>query len=172
MKRVFLFILCVCLLCFTVLAACDDGNKDKGTLTIADITVSVGEEKDINPVFSIEAGKGDVTYTFEGNNISIENGKVKGLVANTETLVTAKTDNHEIVFKVKVTEKTIDRGTLTIADITVNEGATVDINPVFSTEAGKGEVTYTFDGNNISIADGKVTGLVGGTETVVTATTS
>lgn len=172
MKRVFLFILCVCLLCFTVLAACDDGNKDKGTLTIADITVSVGEEKDINPVFSIEAGKGDVTYTFEGNNISIENGKVKGLVANTETLVTAKTDNHEVVFKVKVTEKTIDRGTLTIADITVNEGATVDVNPVFSTEAGKGEVTYTFDGNNISIADGKVTGLVGGTETVVTATTS
>lgn len=97
-------------------------------------------EKDINPVFSIEAGKGDVTYTFEGNNISIENGKVKGLVANTETLVTAKTDNHEVVFKVKVTEKTIDRGTLTIADITVNDGATVDVNPVFSTEAERAKL--------------------------------
>ena len=171
MKRILLIVLSVCLLCFTVLAACKTDDADRGKLTISDIIVKAGEETDINPVFSSEEGKSDITYTFEGNNISIENGKVKGLVASTETVVTAKSAYHQVVFKVTVVANEEDYGTLSIADITVNEGATVDINPQFSLEIGQGDITYTFAGNNISIQDNKVTGLVAGTETTVKAVT-
>lgn len=171
MKRILLIVFSVCLLCFTVLAACKTDDADRGKLTISDIIVKAGEETDINPVFSSEEGKSDITYTFEGNNISIENGKVKGLVASTETVVTAKSAYHQVVFKVTVVANEEDYGTLSIADITVNEGATVDINPQFSLEIGQGDITYTFAGNNIFIQDNKVTGLVAGTETTVKAVT-
>ncbi len=60
--------------------------------------------------------------------------------------------------------------TLTIEDVAVayNERATV--NPVFSPESAAGAVAYSFEGENISFNGNVVRGLVGNTETEVTAT--
>jgi hypothetical protein len=141
---------------------------DYGTLSISDIKVEKGKSADINPVFSISDKAEEITYTFEGNNISIENGKVTGLVGETETVVTAKTLHHEITFKVVVW---IDYGTLSIADINVTFGSETLPIIVFSKEEHEEDIEYQFEGNNISIIDGIVKGLVPDTTTVVTAKT-
>ena len=104
---------------------------DYGTLSIADIMVEKGMSETIVPVFSIADKAEEIEYTFEGNNISIENGRVKGLVGETETVVTARTAHHETSFKVTVW---IDYGTLSIADVNVVFGAETLPIPVFSNE--------------------------------------
>ena len=55
--------------------------------------------------------------------------------------------------------ETPDYGTLTVKNITLEEGTTAEIEATFSTEEDKGEIAYTFEGDNISITDGKVTAL-------------
>ena len=140
-RKLVIIVLAVCLLCFTAFAACTD-KTDYGTLTVADVTVTVGQSKDLTPEFSKEEGKGEVSYTFSGSNISIADGKVTGLVAGTDTIVTATTEHLSALFKVTVVSP--DYGTLTIEDITVEQGKEKDINPQFSKEEGRGEVSYTF----------------------------
>ena len=63
-------------------------------------------------------------------------------------------------------------GTLTIEDIEIKEGSSKKINAVFSSESYEGEITYTFDGEDIRIEDGKVTAIVGDKTVTVTATTA
>lgn len=141
---------------------------DYGTLSIEDIRVEKGKSEVITPEFSIADKAEEITYTFEGNNISIANGKVSGLIENTETVVTAKTEHHETTFKVTVW---IDYGTLTIADVNIVFGSETLPIPVFSKEEHEAEIEYTFEGNNISIIDGVIKGLVPDTTTEVTAKT-
>ncbi|MFA6854986.1 MAG: hypothetical protein WCR35_01595 [Bacilli bacterium] len=75
---------------------------DYGTLTIGDIEVSFMNEIIINPIFSNVEYEEDLSYEFEGTNISIIDGKVKGLIPETETTVTAKGLIFETTFKVVV----------------------------------------------------------------------
>ena len=75
---------------------------DYGTLTIQDINVVFMNEVIINPVFSKEEYEETVNYSFEGNNISISQGKVKGLVPNTTTVVSASTSKLSTTFNVRV----------------------------------------------------------------------
>ena len=75
---------------------------DYGTVTINDIEVTFMNEVIINPVFEKEEYEEELAYTFEGNNISIVDGKVKGLVAGSETVVTAKSEHFSTTFKVNV----------------------------------------------------------------------
>ncbi len=77
-------------------------GTDYGTLFLSNMEVSFGQESPIIPVFSREDREEAVEYTFEGNNISIEKGLVKGLVPGTTTTVNAKTAHHEASFEVKV----------------------------------------------------------------------
>ncbi len=77
-------------------------KDDYGTMSVSDIELLLANEAPIYPVFSIEEREEDVEYSFEGDNISIEHGLVKGLVAGTETKVTAKTEHHSATFTVKV----------------------------------------------------------------------
>ncbi len=63
-----------------------------------------------------------------------------------------------------------DHGTMTIADITLEQDESVTIEPVFSVPYD-GEVTYAFRGTDISIENGVVTGEKANTTTKVTATT-
>lgn len=142
---------------------------DYGTLTIEDITIEEGKEISITPIFSIPDKQEEITYSFEGNNISITDGVVKGLRGGTETIVTAKTSHLETTFKVKVA---IDYGTLSFLDLTLSFGQEQVLNPVFSKEEYADNITYTFEGSNISITDGLIKGLIPDTETIVTAKTT
>ena len=110
MKKTLISLLLAFLLCFG-LAACSDGPgsepggdtpADRGTLTIDDMTVDFQESVTIQPKFSTEAGQSDITYTFDGQNIRIAGSTVTGLVGNTQTTVTAKTEYHETTFVVSV----------------------------------------------------------------------
>ena len=147
-------------------------TPDYGTLTIKNITLEEGTTAEIEATFSTEEGKGEIAYTFEGDNISIADGKVTALKPDTTTTATAKTAHHEVTFTVTVTKKAVDYGTLTIKNITLENGGAAEIEATFSTEEGKGEIAYTFEGDNISIADGKVTALKPDTKTTVTAKTA
>ena len=152
------------LLC--LVTAC--GNEQKGKFTIEDIEIEYGEECIIKPVFENEADEKEIVYTFDGNNISITDGTVKGLAGKSETVVTAKTEDYTTTFTVKVKE--INYGELQILDMEVSQYSTMAINPVFTKTYAESEIIYTFDGNNISIENGMVKGLNANTETAVTAT--
>ena len=80
----------------------DNSQTDYGSLSIADVTVYYRENATITPEFSTEAGKGEITYSFQGKNITITGNSVKGNTGNTSTTVTAKTAHHEVTFKVNV----------------------------------------------------------------------
>lgn len=80
---------------------------DYGELTIDDITLIVEETVTIEPVFSKPEGVADINYEFEDSNISIAEGVVTGLVAGTETIVTATTSRLETTFTVTVNEKPV-----------------------------------------------------------------
>ena len=75
---------------------------DYGTLIIKDIEISFLNEMIINPIFSKEEYREELNYSFEGNNISIVDGVVKGLVAGTNTKVIAKSEHFNTSFNVKV----------------------------------------------------------------------
>ncbi len=168
-KRITLVLFLLVIAALTVFVACgNDGTTNYGTLTFTDISVTEGSELTIKPIFSDESKTENITYTFEGNNISITDGVVKGLVAPSETVVTAKTSHHSAKFKVTVTP---DYGTLAVDDITLTFAQETLINPIFSKEEYECDINYSFEGNNISIADGLIKGLVPDTQTTVTATT-
>ena len=78
-------------------------EPDYGTLTLNDVTIAFGQETLLYPAFSNEEYEDDVEYSFEGGNIAIEDGKVKGLVPDTTTTVTATTEHHQATFTVTVT---------------------------------------------------------------------
>lgn len=146
-----------------------DDKQNYGTLSVADIEIICGQTATIEPVFSDPNKAETVNYTFDGNGISITDGVVTGLTENTETTVTAKTAHHRTTFKVKVT---VDYGTLTVADTEITVGQERLLIPVFSDESRAEDIEYIFEGNNISITDGLLKGLVPDTETVVTARTA
>ncbi|MDP4276457.1 MAG: SGNH/GDSL hydrolase family protein [Bacteroidota bacterium] len=67
-------------------------TPDYGKLIIHPISnLTVGDSIRISPVFSNYNYKAAVQYSFEGTDISIENGIVKALVANKTVTVTAST---------------------------------------------------------------------------------
>lgn len=145
-----------------------DEQISYGRLSVADITLTgVNDTAEIVPVFSGE-NTYPVEYTFEGNNIKIENGVVTSLVEETETVVTAKTEHHEVTFVVKVEG---EYGDLVIGDVTIAEGGTVELKPQFTNQDYASEITYTFSEDGIvSIADGVLTALKTGIVTVTAKT--
>ncbi len=139
----FLLTAVLTLACFGLIACGDNGKPDYGTLTIADITLEANETKDIVAVFLKDEYAADITYTFDGENISIENGKVTALVPNSETVVTATTAKHSATFTVKVKE-------INYGEITVNAPKKIYLNYApktvtasFTVPSYESEVTYT-----------------------------
>ncbi len=153
---------------------CDNDTsktEDYGTLTVTNVTLAEGEEKNLEITFSKPEKAEPVEYTFEGDAIEIKDGKIKALKGGATVTVTATTAHHTVTFTVTIAE---DYGTLTVNDIEgVMEGTTgVDIEYTFSNPAYAEEITYTFDGNDIEIVNGKINVLVGGKTVTVTAKTS
>ena len=151
----------------TALCGCQlSSGKKYGTLTLNDVQIAYGETYELQPEFSEQAE--ELTYTFDGDAISIEDGVITALVAETTTEVTAKSKHFSVKFTVTVGK---DYGTLTLNDVSVTFAGEVLLYPVFSDEEYESDVTYAFEGNDIAIEDGKVKGLVPDTVTTVTATT-
>ena len=171
MRRTFSIIITALLVaaaCFSV-AACGGKKEDYGTLTIQDMTLVQGESSNVIYQFSDPDKAEEITYSFDGNDIDINNDTVTALVGGKTVEVTAKTEHHETTFTVTTL---IDYGKLTVDDITLEEGASVAITPHFSIPARAEEITYSFDGNDIEIEDGVVPARTAGKTVVVTAKTA
>ncbi len=153
--------------------------NNRGTLTITDKTLNEDATLAINPQFSVGTDgvtAEDIVYSgYDTNKISIVGGVITGLSAGTTT-VTATTDFHSVTFDVTV--NAIDRGTLSINDITVEVGSTAGIAVVFSKPEYASKISYEFEGNKIEIdaeddnhTNDVISALALGT-TTVTATTA
>jgi hypothetical protein len=128
-------------------------SLEYGSLIIENMRVAGGNQLAINPVFTNPEFASEIEYSFEGNNISITDGVITGLVEGTETIVTAKTTYYSVTFKVVVFT---DYGTLSFENVNVAVGSEVVLVPIFSIEDKSETVEYTFEGNNISIENGIV----------------
>ena len=174
MKRIFAAALAAAValsLVFAAAGCANDGGGDTppdyGTLTIADVSVAVGESAKLEPVFS----KGDpleITYTFDGSDIRIEDDTVYALVADKTVEVTATTEHHSTTFTVTTTPP--DYGKLVINDVnTWVDYFPSDFVPVYTDADHAGtEIDYEYDESLISLdADNcTVTALKAGTATV------
>jgi len=80
----------------------DGDDEEYGTLTIEDMYVLLNGTAEIVPVFSDSRKSETLTYTFNGEDISISNKVVTGKTINTTTIVTAKSAHFETTFKVYV----------------------------------------------------------------------
>ena len=89
------------ILCFGLFCACTGNGGGGGTaFAIEDMSVTYQERATIVPK---SAPDGDITYTFEGDNIRIQGNIVTGMKGNTETEVTATAANGATTtFKVSV----------------------------------------------------------------------
>ena len=169
LKRILgIFLSAVCLLCF---AAC--GEKDYGTLTVADIeNLKIGETREISAVFSNEEYASAIEYEFKGNAIKIEDGKVTALSGGRTVPVTAKTKHHATTFTVKTSTERYDNGTLTIENIeNLPVGQRVQINAVFTPTGVYEPISYTFEGDDIEILNGYITAIVPDKTVKITAKT-
>lgn len=158
-KKIFAVLLvAIMVLSLGIFVGCTPDSDDKtdyGTLTIADVSVEVGKTANIYPLFSLTPET--ITYTFDGNKISIAGNSVTGLEAGTVT-VTATTAHHTKTFTVTVTP--VDYGTLTIDNVTINaEGGTALLNIDWSRPGVSQDlpINYAFDSDEISIKNNVVT---------------
>ena len=168
-KLLALFLSLVAVFSMIGFTACQDEEVDYGTLSVANITLEVGETKDILATFS-KTEYADLAITYEENSdaISIANGQVTGLAEGVAT-VTATTANHTATFTVTVNP--LPNYAFTIEDKQIEVGATAPVNAVFMDSANASEITYTFNKQGvISIADGVITAIKAGKVTVTAKT--
>lgn len=171
-KKLFVAISAIVCLLASVFGLTACAFEDYSKLSVKDVTLAVNEVKQIEVVFEGSSDNTDVTYTFEGENIAIENGFAAGLVADTVTTVTAKAGGKETTFKVTVGSETAEAD-FSINDIELKAGAK-RIIVIDAPVAVQRNVTFRYEGNNIRIAKNAadanyVEGLVAGTTTTVTA---
>lgn len=125
-----------------------------GKLIISDVlNLEVGKSRDLNPRFTIAEYAGTVSYSFEGDAISIENDRVTALKAGATVNVTATTARHSKTFKVTTV------GTSSIIDYgTVNAYVGYAASPFFLTGINSNaSVTYTYDNTKLTIDQTKRT---------------
>ena len=171
-KKLFVAISAIVCLLASVFGLTACAFEDYSKLSVKDVTLAVNEVKQIEVVFEGSSDNTDVTYTFEGENIAIENGFAAGLVANTVTTVTAKAGGKETTFKVTVGSETAE------ADFSINDielkAEAKRIIVIDAPVAVQRNVIFRYEGDNIRIAKNAadanyVEGLVAGTTTTVTA---
>ena len=121
-----------------------EGNADKGTLSLADIEAEVEKPIKLEPVFQPVSCYVPVTYSFEGNDIRIENGTLYALAEGKTVTVTAKTLYHEVTFTV-----TTKRPQSLIRNITAWVGYPASDLPKSYFRQGE---TVTYSGGDASVA--------------------
>lgn len=166
-------IITLCILIGTLVLAVACGDKSYGTLKIADVeNLVTGETRPIEAVFSDESWQGEITYSFKSDAIEISNGTVTALKGGRTVTVTATTEHHTARFRVTTAEGSADRGTLSFADIEAEVEKPVTLKPVFTPVSSYVPVTYSFEGKDILIENGKLYALAEGKEITVTANTA
>ena len=151
-------------------------------LEFEDITLEFGKTYELPTEASGLTGTEPIEYSFSGKNISITDGILKALVAETVTEVTAKCGSAEAKFKVTVVlssnveddgkepddenngsgdngeDEVVDYGTMTVkapAEIYSNY-AGKDITVTFSKPEYASDVVFTTDNSNVKVIDGKI----------------
>ena len=171
MKKVLSVFISLFMIC-AVFTGCN-GAKDYGTLNIRDIeNLPVGGTQEIEAVFSDERYASEISYSFAGNAVSIENGKVTANERGRSVIVMARTQYHTTSFRVSTSLSYADYGTLEIADIELEEEDSIEIEAVFSIPARSEAINYSFAGNTIKIERGIITALTAGQNVTVTAKTA
>lgn len=165
-KLTTIFLLMICVVTAMCFFGCNK-SSDKIKIYVDDMNVAFGESVEI--VYVVEGSDDLATFSFEGANISIVDGRVTGLVESTQTLVTVCVGKTKSTFTITVGA---NYGTLSIADFSLSFGQQKILNPVFSNEDYSEEVNYSFQGKAIEIKDGMIKGLVPDTVTTVTAETA
>ena len=141
---------------------------DRGTLTIANVSVLYQGTATISPTFSTTGGQSAITYTYDTSKISISGNTVTGKVAGAVVTVTAKTSYHTTTFTVTVSADY----TFTVANITTYRGFYEIPAPVFTVAANAQSITYSTTSSNVTISGNKITGAVAGSSATVTATSA
>ena len=121
------------------------------------MTMKVGETKTIVPVFSDETKAEELSYSLNGNSVTVENGVITA-VKEGITEVTAYSEHYSVKFTVTVTVP------FTVKNAETFEGYFMTVKPTFNGEAT--QVTYTSDSENIEITGYNVKGITKGTATV------
>lgn len=153
MKKFLAFVCSVLLLCSAGLSACfATGGSSSGS----------------GSSFNSESGS-TATGSSEGSSNSSSEGSSNSSGENSGS----NSDDNDSSDNGGGSEEVVivDRGCLKIEDVEVNVNESASIDLVFSKPEGVSAVSYSFAGNNIRIEGNQVTGLVGDTVTVVTATT-
>lgn len=156
------------------LAACSNGGTQKefGRLFISDIKNLVeGSSAPIEAVFSDENYAADITYSFDGDAIKIEDGKVYALAGGKSVKVRATTTYHVAVFT--VTTKNRDYGSLHVPNVNAFIGYPAsEFSPVFSNEDYASDIEYSYDNTALTLdKDAKtVTAKKAGNHTVTAQT--
>ena len=125
-----------------------------GRVSVEDMLLEYDGSAKIAPVFTKEEYKEALTYTFEGNDIRIENGVVYAVNDGTETIVTAKSAHFETSFKVTVKE---NPGYPVTLGLTARNYRKIALGKVYDKLADG--TNYTLNGTETytgSIADGKI----------------
>lgn len=146
-------------------------EPDRGTLTVKDIEgLAVGQRRRIFPVFSVPRYAEEVSYTFAGSAISIEDGFVTALEPDARVEVQAKTAHHTASFFVTTVR---DYGTLFIGDIATWVGyppSDFVVEYSRAEAAGERELTFKYDESVIQLdAEAQTVRALREGETVVTA---
>lgn len=136
----------------------EDDDEEYGTLTIEDMYVLLNGTEEIVPIFSDSRKAETLTYTFSGEDISINGKVVTGKTLNSTTTVTATSTHYETTFKVHVVEQKF-----IIDDVApIYPGYYFPLNVIFM-DTTKGttvnDITFEILGENtgLTIANGLVT---------------
>lgn len=127
-----------------------------GELVMSDVSLSIGETVALAPSFTSAAGESDITYSFEGENIKIENGSVTALVADSVTLVTATSAYHKATFTVTVLPDSVGKMTVSAPSRIYSNYAPKDIVVSFSDARYASDVTFTCSTPNVFVENGKI----------------
>jgi hypothetical protein len=131
-----------------------------------DITLVEGETAELPLTVKADDEEFAIEYTAENDKVTVDGGTLTAVSAG-KCKIIAKAGSSEKAFTVTV----LERGILSVQNITLAAGETAKIKAIISSKDIKCEIKFTFEGSDIEISDNIVKGITPGSVTVVTATT-
>lgn len=130
---------------------------DAGTMKIDDLSIGKGSSKRATVIFSDKDSDYDVSYSFSGDNISIDkDGRIRGLKSDTVTAVTATTKYHTAVFIVTVLPESYGELVIDAPSKIYTNFPGKDVVCTFTEPRFTSEVKFTSNDSRVSVKDGKI----------------